>query len=467
MRRIFSLLVIVLISRSVLGQVPQKISYQAVIRNTNDVLVTNHMVGMRVSILQGSATGTPVYTETQTPTTNANGLVSIEIGGGAGFGAINWANYTFFIKTETDPQGGTAYTITGTSQILSVPYALHAKTVSGYSENDPLFVAHAAYGITGTNITNWTTAFGWGNHSGLYRPLSYVPSWNEISGRPTTISGYGITDAVTISDNQTISGNKTFSGKTSVTTPVESTDAANKAYVDALKSQIEELQISAGIRVKDIDGNIYKTVTIGTQVWMAENLKTTKYNDGTAIPNVTVNATWNATTTGAYCDYSNTPSNSAIYGRLYNWYAVDNNVATKMGSNGGKNACPTGWHVPTSAEWTTLTNYLTNNGYGYEGSGNDIGKSMAATSGWTIDPTAGNVGNDQASNNSSGFTALPSGDRSSDGTFRTIGYLGNWWSSTEYNTANTYYRCMSSSLSYLYSDYIGKLGGFSVRCLKD
>ena len=108
----------------------------------------------------------------------------------------------------------------------------------------------------------------------------------------------------------------------------------------------------------DIDGNDYKTVTIGTQVWMVENLKTTKYNDGTAIPNITDNTSWAALTTGAYCDNINTPSISTTYGRLYNWYAVDNNAGTKVASNGGKNVCPTGWHVPSDAEWTTLTTYL-------------------------------------------------------------------------------------------------------------
>ena len=99
--------------------------------------------------------------------------------------------------------------------------------------------------------------------------------------------------------------------------------------------------------VTDADGNIYNTTTIGTQVWMKENLKTTKYNDGTAIPNITDNNAWAASTTGAYCDYSNTPVDSNTYGRLYNWYTVDNNAATKVVSNGGKNVCPTGWHVPS------------------------------------------------------------------------------------------------------------------------
>jgi len=119
-------LIMMLISSSIFAQAPQKMSYQAVIRNSSNALVTNAQVGMQISILQGSATGPSVYTETQTPTTNANGLVSIEIGGGAGFDTINWANGMYFIKTETDPAGGANYTITGTSQLLSVPYALYA-----------------------------------------------------------------------------------------------------------------------------------------------------------------------------------------------------------------------------------------------------------------------------------------------------------------------------------------------------
>jgi len=229
MRKILAILLAVLLMASVFAQTPQKMSYQAVIRNSSNLLVTNHAVGMKISILQGSATGTLVYTETQTPTTNANGLVSIEIGGETGFDAINWASGSYFMKTETDPDGGTNYTIAGTSQLLSVPFALHSKTADnvsgGITETDPVFVTHpasgitginitnwtAAYdwgnhasagyltsftetdpvfgvspanGITGANITNWTTAYGWGNHAGLYRPISYVPAWNEITSNP-------------------------------------------------------------------------------------------------------------------------------------------------------------------------------------------------------------------------------------------------------------------------------------------
>jgi len=144
MKQVFTLLVAVLLTATVLAQSPEKMSYQAVIRNTSDVLVTNTSIGMQISILQDSASGTAVYTETQTPTTNANGLVNIEIGAGTvvsgDFTTIDWANGSYFIKTETDLAGGINYTITGTSQLLSVPYALHAKTAEnitgGSSSND-------------------------------------------------------------------------------------------------------------------------------------------------------------------------------------------------------------------------------------------------------------------------------------------------------------------------------------------
>lgn len=109
------------------AQTPQKMSYQVLIRNNSNTLVTNAQIGMRISILQGSPTGTPVYTETQTPTTNEFGLVKIEIGSGEGFNSIAWASNTYYIKTETDPQGGTNYSIIGACQLLSVPYALQAK----------------------------------------------------------------------------------------------------------------------------------------------------------------------------------------------------------------------------------------------------------------------------------------------------------------------------------------------------
>jgi len=128
MKRIYTILVAVLITASVFAQTPQKMTYQAVVRDNNSTLITSTQVGIEINIYQGSTTGTLVYTETQTPTTNVNGLLSIEIGGQTGFDTITWANGPYFIETNIDPSGGSTYTITGVSQLLTVPYALHAKT---------------------------------------------------------------------------------------------------------------------------------------------------------------------------------------------------------------------------------------------------------------------------------------------------------------------------------------------------
>ena len=133
MKKLFTLFVAVLFTSIIFAQAPEKMSYQAVIRDAGNVLVSNQSVGMQISVLQTTANGTAVYVETQTPTTNANGLVSIEIGMGnvvsGDFSAIDWSAGPYFIKTETDPTGGTSYTITGTSELLSVPYALYSKNV--------------------------------------------------------------------------------------------------------------------------------------------------------------------------------------------------------------------------------------------------------------------------------------------------------------------------------------------------
>jgi uncharacterized protein (TIGR02145 family) len=194
----------------------------------------------------------------------------------------------------------------------------------------------------------------------------------------------------------------------------------------------------------DIDGNEYKTIKIGDQTWMAENLRTTKYNDGTSIPNVTVGSEWVDLTTGAYCNYNNTNSIDTIanYGRLYNWYAV----------NTGKLA-PKGWHVSTDAEWSTLTDYF--------GGGSVAGGKLkeTGTSHW-VSPNTG-------ATNESGFTALPGGIRFVDGTFFGICRYGYWWNSMACNTYEAYYQSM-----HLESDDLIRLSyfkdlGYSVRCVKD
>jgi uncharacterized protein (TIGR02145 family) len=196
------------------------------------------------------------------------------------------------------------------------------------------------------------------------------------------------------------------------------------------------------IIVTDIDGNVYKTLTLGTQVWMAENLKTTKYKDGTAITCPGTNFTlWANNTDGAFASYNNDAANKNAYGALYNWHAVNTNKL-----------CPSGWHVPSNDEWATLVTYV----------GDNAGGKMkeAGTVHWQT-PNEG-------ATNESGFSALPGGDRTYMGAYELIGESGNWWSSSEYR----YNIALSRGMNYFstevyYNNDMYKGYGFSVRCIKD
>ena len=195
--------------------------------------------------------------------------------------------------------------------------------------------------------------------------------------------------------------------------------------------------------VADIDGNIYQTVTIGTQVWLVENLKATKYNDGTVIPLVTDNTGWIILTIPAYCWYDNDIANKDTYGALYNWYTVQT-----------RKLCPTGWHVPTDVEWTTLTTFLG----GESVAGGKLKE--AGTAHWTS-PNTG-------ATNESGFTALPGGFRGAQGTFYYIGHWGEYWTSTSPFESVAYYRVIASDSSGVdngKTNAVQRLCGESVRCL--
>ncbi len=218
--------------------------------------------------------------------------------------------------------------------------------------------------------------------------------------------------------------------------------------------EIEKEEIYSDI-VVDNDGNEYKTVKIGNQVWMAENLRTTTYNDGEAIQNIT-NSSWGIVLTGAYCWYNNDSTNANYSGALYNWYVANSNKI-----------CPIGWHVPTSEDMKELSDYLILNGFGYEGTGNEIAKSLAFDSGWYDSYISGTVGNDQVSNNSSGFSAHNAGYRHPDGSFRYLISDAYWWTSTEYSSTNAIYRAISYNRSDFVNANQSKNCGFSIRCIKD
>jgi uncharacterized protein (TIGR02145 family) len=392
MKRVVLSIIIVLMCVLSIAQVPESFNYQAIPRNASGGTYPDQAMNIRISILSGSPTGSSVYAETFNATTTSLGLLNLQVGKGTpvsgNFTTINWGTGSYYLKVEIDPAGGTSYVVMGTTQLLSVPYALFSET-------------------------------------------------SETS-----------VDAVKIAGNQTIAGNKIFTGTITVSTPVNATDAATKTYVDNLQSQITVLEnklINSGLIVKDIDGNLYSTVKIGNQVWMAENLKTTKLKYGGTIPLVTDNTAWSNLTTPGYCWYNNDEAtNKDTYGALYNWYTISTT-----------NLCPMGWHVPTDIDWTTLITYL---------GGNSVagGKLKETGTAHWLSPNAG-------ATNETGFTALPGNLRVNDGTFGGASGIGSgyWWSSTVYDTMNAYLCIISSSYGSINIGGGNKKFGHSVRCLKD
>lgn len=366
-----------LFSTMLLAQSNQGISHQAIIRDSENMPIIESAIGVRISIIQGEIDGEIVYAETHAPVSNEHGLITFEIGTGetliGRFHGINWIYGPYFIKTEADPTGDDDYTISGITQLLSVPYAYHASSLTLTSTNG------AKYGI------------GVDNDGNLF---SYM---------------------------------------------------------------VEESPCPA---VTDADGNTYETAWINEQCWMAENLKTTKYRDGTAIayPGAN-NTTWENNTTGAYAWYDNQIANKDFYGALYNWYAVNNT----------KGLCPEGWRVPSLDDWDALQDYISGEDH-LKGNklkscrqvnspiGGDCDTSLHPR--WNTHGT--HYGTDEY-----GFSALPGGSRISNGNYQQLGGFGWWQTSTEIS-GNIYGKWLSNISGGLgQQPNIQKNRGMSVRCIKE
>ena len=467
MKKLFSIFFMLVLTGILFAQSPQKISYQCVVRDKDGVLVTKQLVGMRTTILQGSDIQHVVYQETYNFTaTNDNGLLTVEIGSGkptiasGQFSSIPWSAGPIYLQTEIDPTGGTNYSIVGKSQILSVPYALYAEATDKVTETDPLWSGVSSNYYTKSNLQTRGEA---------------IILFSNLTNTPTTLEGYGIIDGVNTTGNQTIdgvktfnstiqgnitgnaatvtngvystgsqriAGNKEFTGSITVPEPVNPSDAVSKAYLDNILKAAGIVPSNYAGYIRDFDNNAYTTVTIGSQTWMAQNLKTTRYNYGEAIPLVTDSAEWLNLTSPGYCWYNNEAANKDTYGSLYNWYAVNTHYL-----------CPIGWHVPTDADWTILATYL--------GGENIAGGKLKETG--TTHWVSPNVG----ATNETNFTALPGGRREDDG-FKAIGLGGYWWSSTDINYLIAWIRTMShAEIEFLDGLANYKNYGYSVRCLKD
>jgi uncharacterized protein (TIGR02145 family) len=360
---------------SLQAQAPQGIAYQAIARNASGVAIANTAVKVRFSIRDSIATGAIKYQETHNPTTSALGLFSVNVGMGTvlggSFSGINWGKNAKFLQVELNTTGGTTYTDLGTTQMMSVPYALLANAIK-----------------MKTSVTGDTLYTGAGNYV-------IIPGVSAANNPPSW--------------NSTI--------------------------------------------LTDIEGNLYNTVIIGNQIWMKENLKTSKYLNGEPITTNLNNTDWQNTTSSAFSIYNNDAANNTNYGKLYNWYAVVD----------PRGLCPLGWHVPSDAEWKTLEISLGMSTAdadlsGSRGGAQNVGGKMKSVSSlWQSSNTG--------ATDESGFSGLPGGYRNNQGTFSNIRLFAYWWSSTELSSTGRSLNWGSPSSSRLNGS--PKSNGYSVRCLKD
>lgn len=410
MKKIITICAVLLMTASVFAQSPEKMSYQAVVRDGSNNLVTSSAVGMQLSILQGSASGTAVYVETQTPTSNANGLVSVEIGSGTvvsgNFTSINWSNGPYFIKTETDPTGGTSYSITGTSQLLSVPYALHAKTAEtvtgGITENDPVFSAWDK--STGISITE--------------SQISDLQSYLELptSGNAGDMAYWNGTAWVTVAATtnegatlQMIGGVPTWIGGTPPPTPNVTNPTTGEIWMDR---NLGASQVATSSTDAAAYGDLYQ--------WG-------RAADGHESRTSGTTSTLATSDTPGHGNFITNGSSSP-----YDWRNPQNDNLWQ-GVSGTNNPCPSGYRLPTEAEWE------------------------AERTSWSS--------NDEAGAFASPLKLPVAGYRSEhDGMLMNVGSSGSYWSSTVNGTGARrlmFGRGGAGMFSY------GRALGYSVRCLKD
>lgn len=433
------------------SQAPQGFNYQAILRNSDGTIKTNETVAIQVSIVHGYTDGAPVYMEIHNTTTSEFGMVNLVIGEGESsdeLSLVDWANGPYFLEINMN---GVAL---GSSPLLSVPYALYAQK-SGINFSGDY-----------NDLNNIPLEFTPENHAHSQSDIVdlYHYSDNDIDGNELAFDGWDK------NGDDDFSGDMKNKKILNVADPVEAQDAATKAYVDDLKLQVQYLQNallkelgeiwlndSLGIFLDPRDNTQYTFITIGRQVWMAENLA--------YLPNISPSAEMSASEQHQYVyDYEGTIVSEAkntynyqTYGVLYNWPA---SIA----------ACPDGWYLPSDVEWGELELFI-----GMEQSfiditgwrGTDEGDKIKDQTGWSLE--------NDILKNEFGFSALPGG-----GLWSYFGEYGGtdtdpdrsaatWWSSTETNSEKAFNRLVDTQNSqdgiFRYVDW--KRMGYSVRCIKD
>ena len=423
MKKFYAILCLAIASLTQLqAQAPQGFNYQATVRNSAGDLIVNTNVYFKFNVIQGSETAVPIFTETHYVPTDDLGQVNLVIGQGTAntstFSELDWSLGSYYLGIELNT--GSGYVAMGTTQLLSVPYALYAENSGNSTPTTPNLEAVLAE-----------------NNSANNQQIKDLQDPTEAQ------------DAVTKNYAET-----QFYSQSEV-----------DALIANLQSQIDDLDTdnSAG-SITDQDGNTYDYLTYGDQVWTVENAEMVTYRDGTTIPQVTDATEWDNLITGAWAYYNNDPTKH----RLYNWYAVAGIHDTDPNTP-NKEFAPEGWHVPTDAEWTTLEEYLIASGYNYDGTTteNKIGKAMASNTGWNSSTNTGAIGNDQSLNNSSDFNAFPEGGRLLYESFDYEGSGAVFWSSTENDSNFAWNRFLYDYDSNLYRGSPNKQNGWSVRFVRD
>lgn len=505
---IFTLLIALCFSA--VAQPPQKISYQAVIRGANNNLVVNRSIGVKISILQTYPAGIPVYIETHQVTTNANGLMSIEIGAGtptpgSNFSTILWGDDDYYLQSEIDLNGGNNYILFGTQQLISVPYSFYADAAAYADSSNYNRLSNRPVGQNTGDILYWDAQIGdWQvipvGSAGQVLTLNPngIPQWYSTvfnqSAPPTvtTDTVYNITGRTAVVGSTIVSSGTTGIISSGVCWSMTPNPSLGNSYttdgtsIGSFLSQVSGLTSGATFYVRayatnsigtsygapisfttpthcgtvtDYDGNVYNTIYIGAQCWMKENLKTTHYSNGAIITKGQASTTSYYPYAGQkyYYEYGDVPANTPIYGLLYSWAAVMNGAGSSSNNPSGiQGICPSGWHVPSNAEWCELENYIEPgidvncNSTGYRGS---MAKKLVAPRYWSqYDQNSFAPGywpNDTTGFNDSGFSGLPGGRYDLHYTYtNTASYVnlnvnGYWWSCTMDNNNYIFYRYLN------------------------
>ena len=495
MKKVTTILAAILLMA--VGAAAQKLSYQAVVRNSSNELVPNTALTVEVSILD--AVGAVQYAETHSATTNQNGLLVLTIGDGTVTAGTTVADVDWNgAAIQSVVKNGSTVVATITSPVNAVPYALQAGSSAG-SLSQVNADWEATSGVAEilhkptipTTVAELTDAGDYVTDAEL-ASAGYltsetdptVPAWAKESVKPAydyseitntpdltpyltaetdpTVNDGVLTITLPDGTSETFTANQ--GGNTNVSIPAMSVadllDLVNN-MTDAEKEQLRDaLGVTGGgssdpttfvcgtSKMVDADGNEYETVEIGTQCWTKTNLR------------VAPAGATDATSSGAYSNtepyyYVKPGVDAATNGYYYNWEAA-------------KLACPSGWHLPSDAEWTQLTEYVGGQSdYVCGGNTSYIAKALAAETGWNSYAGECNPGDQSTyANNATGFSAVPAG-YCSGSSFNTAGYGAYFWSSTESSSSNAWSRILSYASAYVNRSGLNKYGGFSVRCLRD